>query len=166
MTLLNHCNGPRLARNSLVLRNSVALNRDPTSTTSINNSSQTVPQLCVSRQATPFQPPRLVSNSGELQEQCFSVVAKRIAAPQRSSTRTVFKSKWALFEKRCRENKVDFSTPSMKQVSDLFIYLDQELNMRPMTIDGYRMAIIDTLGPAGHHILQSSDLHRLPLQFL
>ena len=40
----------------------------------------------------------------------FSVeMAERIAAPQRSSTRTIYKSKWALLEKWCRENLVDFS---------------------------------------------------------
>ena len=73
-------------------------------------------------------------------------VAERIAAPQRSSTRTIYKSKWALFEKWCRENLVDFSTPSVKQVSDFFMYLYQGLNRRPLTIDGYRTATIDN-GP-------------------
>ena len=64
---------------------------------------------------------RLVSRSGQLQEQGFSVeVAERIAAPQRSSTRAIYKSKWDLFEKWCRENLVDFSTPSVKKVSDFF----------------------------------------------
>ena len=92
-------------------------------------------------------------------------VAERIAAPQRSSTRTIYKSKWALFEKCCRENSIDFSTPSVKQVSDYFMYLYQDLNRHPSTIDGYRMAIIDTLGPAGYHISQSSDLHRLLSSF-
>ena len=53
----------------------------------------------------------------------------------------------------------------MKQVSDLFMYLYQDLNRRPSTIDGYRMAIVDTLGPAGHHISQSSDLNRLLSSF-
>ena len=39
------------------------------------------------------QPPLLVSRSGQLQEQGFSVkVAETIAAPQRSSTRTIYKS--------------------------------------------------------------------------
>ena len=119
--LPDHCNNPRLARDALVLGPSVALNRDPTSTSSVKNSSQTVPQLCVPQQSTASQPPRLVSRSGQLQEQGFSVeVAERIAAPQRSSTRTIYKSKWALFEKWCRENSVDFSTPSVKQVSDFF----------------------------------------------
>ena len=164
MQLPDHCNSPRLARDALVLGPSAALNRDPTSATSVNNSSQTVPQLCVSQQSRTSQPPRLVSRSGQLQEQGFSVeVAERIAAHQKSSTRIIYKSKWALFEKWCRENLVDFSTPSVKQ--DFFMYLYQDLNRRPSTIDGYRIAIVDTLGPVGHHILQNSDLHRLLSSF-
>ena len=54
----------------------------------------------VSQQPSTPPPPRLVSRSGQLQEQGFSVeVAERIPAPQRSSTRTIYRSKWALFEK-------------------------------------------------------------------
>ena len=141
----DHCNSPRLARDALVLGPSAALNRDLTSATGVNNSSQTVPQLCVSQQSTTSQPPCLVSRSGQLQEQGFSVdVARRTAAPQRSSTRTIYESKWTLFQKWCRENSVDFSTPSVKQVSDFFMYLYQDLNKRPSTIDGYRTAIVDT----------------------
>ena len=166
MLLPDHRNSPRLARDALVLGPSAALNRDPTTISSVNDSSQTVPQLCVPQQSTASQPPPLVSRSGQLQEQGFSVeVAERIAASQRSSTRTMYKSKGALFEKWCRENSVDFSTPSVKQVSDFFMYLYQDLNRRPWTIDGYRTAIVDTLGPAGHHIAQSSDLHRLLSSF-
>ena len=134
----------------------------------VKNSSQTVPQLCVSQQSITSQPPRLVSRSGQLQEQDFSVeMAERIAAPQRSSARTIYKSKWALFEKWWRENLVDFSSPSVKQVSDFFIYLYQDLNRRLSTIDGYRTAIVDnvTLGPTGLHISQSSDLNRLLSRF-
>ena len=163
--LPDHCNSPRLARDALVLGPHAALNRYPTSTTSVKNSSQIVPQLCFSQQST-SQPPHLVSRSGQLQEQGFSVeVAERIAVPQRSSTRTIYKSKWALFEKWCRENLVHFSTPSVQQVSDFFMYLYQYLNRRPSTIDGYRTAIVDTLGSAGLHISQSSDLNRLLSSF-
>ena len=119
MPLPDHRNSPRLARDALVLGPSAALNRDPTTTPGVNDSTQTVPQVCVPQQSATAQPPRLVSRSGQLQEQGFSVeVAERIAAPQRSSTRTIYKSKWALFEKWCRENSVDFSTPSVKQISD------------------------------------------------
>ena len=166
MPLPDHRNSLRLARDALILGPSAALNRDPTATPGVNNSSQTVPQLCVPQQSTTSQPPRLVPRSEQLQEQGFSVeVAERIAALQRSSTRTIYKSKWALFEKWCRENSVDFSTPSVKQISDFFMYLYQDLNRRPSTIDGYRTAIVDTLGPAGHHIAQSSDLHKLLSSF-
>ena len=157
--LPDHSNSPRLARDALVLGPSAALN---TSTSSVKSSSQTVPQLCVSQQSTASQPPHLLSRSGQLQEQGFSVeVAERIAAPQRLSTRTIYKSKWVQFEKWCRENLVVFSTPFVKQVSDFFMYLYQDLNRRPSTIDGYRMAIVDTLDPTGFHISQSSDLNRL-----
>ena len=82
-----------------------------------------------------------------------------------SEVRTIYKSKWALFEKWCRENSVDFSTPSVKQASDFFMYLYQDLNRCPSTIDSYRTAIVDTLGPAGHHISPSSDLNRLLSSF-
>ena len=114
--LPDHRNSPRLARDALVLGPSVALNRDPNATPGVNNFSQTVPQSS--------QPPCLVSSSGQLQEQGFSVeVAERVAAPQRSSTRTMTPSevinkdhlqvKWTLFQKWSRENSVDFSTPSV-----------------------------------------------------
>ena len=95
MPLPDHTNSPRLARDALVLGPSAALNRDLTTTPSVNNTSQTVPQLRIPQHSATSQPPRLVSQSGQLQEQGFSVeVAERIAAPQRSS-RTIYKSKWA-----------------------------------------------------------------------
>ena len=68
-------------------------------------------------------------------------------------------------KKWCRENSVDFSTPSVKQISDFFMYLYQDLNRRPSTIDGYRTAIVDTLGPTAHHIAHNADLHRLLSSF-
>ena len=164
--LSDHTHSPRLARDALVLGTSAALNRDPTTAPGVNNTPQAVPQLCVPQEPAAPQPPRLVSRSGQLQEQGFSVeVAERIAAPQRSSTRTIYKSKWALFEKWCRENSVDFSTPSVKQISDFIMYLYQDLNRRPSTIDGYRTAIVDTLGPSGQHIAHNEDLHRLLSSF-
>ena len=45
------------------------------------------------------------------------------------------------------------------------MYLYQDLNRRPSTIDGYRMAIVDTLGPMGLQISQSLDLNRLLSSF-
>ena len=150
-------NSPRLARDALILGPSAALNRDPTSTSSVKNSSQTVPQLCVPQQSTACQPPRLASRSGQLQEQGFSVeVAERIAAPQRSSTRTIYKSKWALFEKWCRENSVDFSTPSVKQTQTSLCTCTKTLTgaLRPLMVIGQPLLTIWA------HISQSSYLNR------
>ena len=42
------------------------------------------------------------------------------------------------------------------------MYLYQDLNRRPSTIDGYRTAIVDTLA---HHIANNADLHRLLSSF-
>ena len=45
------------------------------------------------------------------------------------------------------------------------MYLYQDLSRCPSTIGGYRTALVDTLGPAGLHISQSSDLNRLLSSF-
>ena len=37
--------------------------------------------------------------------------------------------------------------------------------LSPSTIDGYRTAIVDTLGPTAHHIAHNADLHRLLSSF-
>ena len=67
MSLPDHRNSLRLARDALVLGPSVALNRDPTTTPSVNDPTQTVPQVCVPQQPTTAEPLRLVSRSGQLQ---------------------------------------------------------------------------------------------------
>ena len=81
MPLPDHRNSHRLARDALVLGPSAALNRDPTITSGVNTSSQTVPQLCVPQQSTASQPPRLVSGSGQLQEQGFSMEVAENCCP-------------------------------------------------------------------------------------
>ena len=88
------CNCPSLARDALVLGPSVALHGDPTPVTSVSDTPQTVPQECVSQEPSVLQLSHLLSRSGQLQEQGFSVeVAERIAAPERPSTRTIYQSK-------------------------------------------------------------------------
>ena len=59
----------------------------------------------------------------------------------------------------------NFSTPSVKQISDFFMYLYQDLIRRPCTIDGYRTAIVDTLGPMAQHVAHNADLYRLLSSF-
>ena len=157
---------PGLAGHALVLGSGPSISGNSTSVACISKSTQAVKQPGVSQQSTISQRPCLVSRSEQLQEQGFSSeVAERIAAPQRSSTRSIYQAKWALFEKWCRENSVDVSKPSIKQVADFFMLLFQDLNRRPSTIDGYRTAILDYLGPTGLHIAQSTDLNRLLASF-
>ena len=45
------------------------------------------------------------------------------------------------------------------------MYLYQDLNRSPSIIYDYRMAIVDTLVSASHHIAQSSDLQKLLSSF-
>ena len=52
-------------------------------------------------------------------------VAARIEAPQRSSTRAIYKSKWAIFVKWCKSNQVDFKSPSVTQVAEFLLHLFQ-----------------------------------------
>ena len=59
----------------------------------------------------------------------------------------------------------EVSSPSIKQISDFFMYLYQDLNRRPSTIDSYRTAIVDTLGTTAQHIAHDPDLHRLLSSF-
>ena len=141
---------------------SAALNRDPTTTSNVNDLLKQSHKYVFHNNPQQLNLHAWCLGADNSQEHGFSVeVAERIAAPQRSSTRTIYKSKWALFEKWCRENSVDFYTPSVKQISDFFRYLYQDLHRRPSTIDGYRTVIVDTLGPTAHHIAHNTNLHRL-----
>ena len=91
---------PGLAGHALVLGSGPSISGNSTSVACISKSTQAVKQPGVSQQSAISQLPCLVSRSEQLQEQGFSSeVAERIAAPQRSSTRSIYQAMWALFEK-------------------------------------------------------------------
>ena len=80
----------------------------------------------------------LAPRASSIHKQGFSdEVAARIEAPQSSSTRAVYKSKWAIFVKWCESNEVDFRSPSLKQVADFLLYLFKERHLQPSTLEGY-----------------------------
>ena len=150
MQLPHHSNIPRLARDGQIFGPSAVLNRDPTLVTSVNNTFQTVPQPSVPQQSATSEHPCLVSWSGQLQEQGFSVeVTERIAVPQRPSIRAYQSSVPCL--KMVQKKSVVSSISSQKHVSDFFMYLYQPT-------DGYRMAITDNLGPMGCIFLKAPTL--------
>ena len=101
-------------------------------------------------------------NLHAIKEQGFSSpVASRIEAPQRSSTRTVYEAKWAIFVRWCESSQVDFRSPSVKQIADFLLHLFQEKNLQPSTIDGYRSAIADKLGNSSLNVSKDENLTRL-----
>ena len=104
----------------------------------------------------------LAPRASSIRRQGFSEeVATRIEAPQRSSTRAVYKSKWAIFVKWCGSNQVDFRAPSLKQVADFLLYLFKERQLQPSTIEGYRTAIADMVGNDPVHFGKDESLTRL-----
>ena len=94
-------------------------------------------------------------------EKVSGEVAARIEAPQRLSTRAVYKSKWAIFVKWCGENKVDFRSATLSHIADFLLYLFKERNLQPSTIDGYRTAIADMVRNEALNISKDENLTRL-----
>ena len=97
-----------------------------------------------------------------IKEQGFSeAVAARIEAPQKRSTRSVYEAKWTIFTKWCITNQVDFRAPPVKSVVDFLMYLFEDRELQPSTIDGYRSAIADKLGTSTLNISKDENLTRL-----
>ena len=96
----------------------------------------------------------------------FSVeVADRIKAPQRESSRQVYDSRWAIFQKWAQENQMDVTKPTIPQIADFFNHLFTDKNLKPRTIAGYRTSVADGLGSAGQMVSQSLDLNLLIASF-
>ena len=104
----------------------------------------------------------LAPRTSVIQEQGFSdEVAARIEAPQRVSTRAVYKSKWAIFVRCCESNKVDVRSPSIAQIADFLLHLFKERNLQPSTLEGYGTAIADMVGNEKLSISKDENLTRL-----
>ena len=165
--ITHHSNSPRLARDAVILGPSAALNRDPTPVPSVNNTSETVPQLCVSQQSTTSQPPRLVSRSAELQEQGFSLEGAENCSPSKVINKDHLQVEvGSICEMVQRKFSVlihSLCERSLKN-QEFFMYLYRDLHRHPLTNDDYRTATVDTLGQAGL-ISQSYDLNKLLSSF-
>ena len=120
-------------------------------------------QRSCSQESQQPEPTCLAPRASVIQEQGFSdEVAARIEAPQTHSTRAVYKSKWAIFVKRCDSNKVDFRSPSVNQIADDFLlHLFKDRNLQQSSIDGYRTAIADMVGNDKLNISKDENLTRL-----
>ena len=56
---------------------------------------------------------------------------------------------------------MDFREPPITSIADFLLYLFEERNLQPSTIDGYRSAIADKLGNSPINISKNEDLTRL-----
>ena len=115
---------PRLAIKTVVLGPSGNVTGHAVTASSNSNPTQTINEQPFPVQPGLPQPPHLVSGSTLLQQRGFTAeVAERIAAPQRLSTRTIYSSKWSVFQRWCMEQKVDFGSPSIGDICNIFWYL-------------------------------------------
>ena len=158
----NHPDCTGMAQHALVLGPSQHVSSDSPCTSQsrevVNSTVQSVP---AQRSPQP-KPARLAPRATAIQQAGFSdKMATKIEAPQRHSTRAVCESKWAVFVRWCEENKVDFRSPSIKQIADFLLYLFQEKLLKPSTIDGYRTAIADKVGKSNINISKDENLTRL-----
>ena len=161
-----HPDSPGLANEVVVLGSGGTVSRPPKTTPTNSLATQTTTEQPIPHSPRVPQPPRMVSRSSILQDQGFSAeVADRIAAPQRLSTRAIYASKWAVFERWCIKQQVDFRAPSIKHICDFMCFLFNEKDRRPSTIEGYRTAIADTLGNAPLDISNNAEIARLIASF-
>ena len=65
------------------------------------------------------------------------------------------------FTKWCLSNQVDFRAPPLKAIAAFLLYLFQDRNLQPGTIDGYKSAIADKLGNYPTNISIDENLTRL-----
>ena len=155
-----HCT--RVAKHALVLGTGIFVGSDSLQSSNGKGPGDPTVQRIGSQEPQQFESACLALRASAIQKQGFSEeVAERIEAPQRGSTRAVYKSKWAIFVKWCESHKVDFRSPSVNQIADFLLHLFKERNLQPSTIEGYRTAIADIVGNVGLNISKDENLTRL-----
>ena len=144
-----HC--PGLAKHALVLGSGESIGSDSLQAASSERPGDLALQQASSQEPQQPQSPCLAPRISSIRKHGFSdEVAARIEAPQRESTRAVYKSKWTIFTKWCESHEVDFRSPSVNQIADFLLYLFKERNLQPSTIEGYRTAIADMVARKSH----------------
>ena len=157
----NGANCTGLAQHDLVLGSGDSVRANPLPASTSQGSGDSTCQRPPAQEPPQSKSTCVAPRASVIQEQGFAdEVAARIEAPQRSSTRAVYKSKWAIFVKWCDSHKVDLRSPSVNQIADFLLYLFKERKLQPSTIDGYRTAIADMVG--NHEVnIRDENLTRL-----
>ena len=156
----SHC--PRVAQHDLVLGPGHSVSTDSIHSPAAEGSGDPTVQRDSPPRSVKPESACMAPRSSFIQGKGFSgEVAARIEAPQRLSTRAVYKSKWAIFIKLCGENEVDFRAATLSHIADFLLYLFKERNLQPSTIDGHRTAIADMVGNEKLNISKDENLTRL-----
>ena len=156
----SHCT--RVAQHVMVLGSGQHVSTDSPKSAESREPVDSTLQSVSSQGPSQSEPACMAPRAFAIQQAGFSEeVATRIEAPQRRSTRAIYESKWSVFVRWCEEHKVDFRSPSIKQISDFLLYLFQEKHLQPSTIDGYRTAISDKIGNGRVNIGKDENLTRL-----
>ena len=155
----NHADCSGVAQHALVLGLSDHVQSGPYQSAHPAQSVDTTLQSDPSQKSGKSESPCMAPGATTIKEQGFSeAVATIIEDPQRRSTRAVYEAKWTIFKKGCISNQVDFRSPPVKSVADFLMYLFEDRNLQPSTIDGYRSAIADKLGNATIDISKDDNL--------
>ena len=86
--------------------------------------------------------PCMVPRATSIKKQGFSgAVAARIEALQRGSIRSVYEAKWTIITSGA--SLIRWTSGHALSVADFLMYLLQDRNLQPSTIDGYRSAVPD-----------------------
>ena len=158
----NDSSGSGMAEHALVLGPSKAFSSGALSAPTSEELGDSTVQRGSSPEPQQSEPTCLAPRACSIKQQGFTKeVATRIEAPQRLSTRAVYKSKWAIFVKWCDSHEVDFRSPSISQIAEFLLYLFKERNLQPSTIEGYRTAIADMVGNDRLAISKDENLSRL-----
>ena len=158
----DNSDSPRLADKTMVLEPGGYVSGHSKTATTHTHSAKTTTEQPLPCQPNIPEPPCLVSRSSALQEHGFTA---EVAAPQRLSTRSIYTSKWTVFQRWCTEKQVDFRNPSVGDICNFFWYLFNDLNRCPSTIEGYRTAIADTLGNTKQNMSTNPEIARLIANF-
>ena len=120
----NHSDCSRLAQHALVLGSGGHVQPNPIEPAHSAQPADTALQSDPSQKSDKSKSPCTAPRASAIKEQGFSeAVAKRIEAPQRRSTRSVFEAKWTIFTKWCISKQMDFRAPPVKSVADFVMYL-------------------------------------------
>ena len=136
-----HLNCPRMTQHAMVLGSGQPVSSSSPVTSTGGELVDSTVQSMSSQGSLQPESSCLAPRASAIKQAGFSVeVATKIEAPQRRSTRAIYESKWAVFVRWCEENKVDFRSPSIKEIADFLLFLFQERGLQPGTIEGYRTA--------------------------